>query len=335
MTIRLRTTIGLLVTLVAWTAWGCGKSPAAPDPLPKHGVKALRLSGPASIAPGATGQFTAVAEYTDGTSADVTSTAIWQTTESSILVFPCCNAGRATAVRRGEVDVVSAIGGQGTGLHVMVLEPGTFRLSGTVSDDAGTIPNATVEVMSGIGTGLQVLTNELGRYAIYGVAGPVNVGVTADGFNLQTLDVVVGENAVADVILRPIAGSREVAGAWALTFTASAACSGQLPVIAREREFAVNVVQRGARLELHLKGIAGFLDGRLTGSSLGIAMEGDYGIYEEVAGLGTVGIDGIVTASVQNQEIRGVLDGAFRILDAARTTCRDRAHAFVMRRLDQ
>jgi len=215
-----------------------------------------------------------------------------------------------------------------------VLEPGTYRLSGTVSDGLGTVPNASVEVVAGIGNGLQTVTDPLGRYALYGAAGSVDVRVTADGFNLQTVAVVVNEHAVADVILQPVAASTDVAGAWTLTFTASSSCSARLPAEARQRQFEVDVIQHGVRAELHIPSlwITGFLDGRLTGSSLGISMEGDYGIFQALAGVGTLEIDGIVTASVQDQEIRGLLDGAFTILDASHTPCRDRAHEFVMRR---
>jgi hypothetical protein len=338
MTRRLRTTVAFLVVGLAGTAWGCSKTPVSPDPPSKATVKAVRISGPASIGPGATGQFTAVAEYSDGTSGDVTATTAWATSESAILFFPPGSSGRATAIRRGEADITAAIGGQGSGVHVMVLEPGTYRLSGTVNDGVGTVSNAAVEVVAGIGNGLQTVTDPLGRYALYGVAGTVDVRVTADGFNQQTVPVAVSENAIADVSLRPVAASIDLAGAWALTFTASAVCSAQLPAIARERQFAIDVIQRGVRVELHIAGLAGFLDGRLTGTSLGISMEGDNGIFQAIPGPATLGIDGIVVASLQDQdqEFRGTLNGAFSIYGGANgpsvITCRDRGHQFVMRR---
>ena len=64
-------------------------------------------------------------------------------------------------------------------------------------------------------------------------------------------------------------------------------------------------------------------------------MEGDYGIFEGIAGIGTLGIDGTVTAQIQDQEIRGTLDGQFTIYGASPATCRDRAHEFVLRRSER
>ena len=74
---------------------------------------------------------------------------------------------------------------------MLVLEPGTFKLSGPLSETGvGALNGATVEVLSGIGQGLRATSNSKG-YALYGVAGPVRLRASAEGFTPQVLDVVV------------------------------------------------------------------------------------------------------------------------------------------------
>ena len=54
-------------------------------------------------------------------------------------------------------------------------------------------------VVSGTGAGLQTLTDESGRYALYGVAGTIQLRVVSDGFELATRVVDVNEHAVVDI----------------------------------------------------------------------------------------------------------------------------------------
>ena len=67
----------------------CDKSPLTPVPVPTPtptvarpasvpAVTGVRAIGPSSVAPGATAQFTAIADFSDGTSRDVTAEATWR-----------------------------------------------------------------------------------------------------------------------------------------------------------------------------------------------------------------------------------------------------------------
>ena len=58
-------------------------------------------------------------------------------------------------------------------MNVLVLEPGTFKLSGVVSDSSGgMISGVTVEVLSGTGKGLKATTDSHGQYAFMEWPGP-------------------------------------------------------------------------------------------------------------------------------------------------------------------
>ena len=98
--------------------------------------------------------------------------------------------GIAAPAQRGEALVGAHAGAVGR-LTVLVLEPGTFKLSGPLSETGvGALSGATVEVLSGIGQGLRTTSHSNG-YALYGVAGPVRVRASAEGFTPQVLDLVV------------------------------------------------------------------------------------------------------------------------------------------------
>ena len=71
-------------------------------------------------------------------------------------------------------------------MNVLVLEPGTFKLGGGVSDSSGgMISGVTVEVLSGTGKGLKATTGHEGQYGLYGVAGPLQLRTSGDGFTAR------------------------------------------------------------------------------------------------------------------------------------------------------
>lgn len=331
MTTNVRVTIGsLLLAALCCAAATCGTSPVAPRSDPTVTLTAVRISGPSSLAPGATGQFTAIAEYSDGSKVDVTSNAVWSSSAAGVIAFASGTPGGAMAVGRGEATVTAARVRISLPMNVVVLEPGTYRLSGLITDEGEPLRSAAVEITAGTGTGLQTTSDQLGRYAVYGVAGGVDVRVSAPGFSPVITPTEVGGNTVVDFSLRSLVAPPDIRGEWILTVTASSACSARLPEAARERRYAVDITQDGSRV--HLRGSNLFLDGRITGTVLAIPMEGDSGIFEAIAGIGTLGIEGIMTAVMQEQEIRGTLDGSISIYGASVATCRDQRIEFVLRR---
>ena len=60
---------------------GCSQTPTQPSAVQKSPapvITAITIDGPATIAPGASGRFTAVAHRSDGSSEDVTASAAWR-----------------------------------------------------------------------------------------------------------------------------------------------------------------------------------------------------------------------------------------------------------------
>jgi hypothetical protein len=117
---------------------GCDRSPAAPSATggtPSSSVpivSRVRIDGPTLVAPGESPRYAAIAEYSDRSAKDVTATALWFPNATS---FPIhfTSPGIAAPAQRGEALVVANAGTVGR-LNVLVLEPGTFKLSGVVSE---------------------------------------------------------------------------------------------------------------------------------------------------------------------------------------------------------
>ncbi len=129
----------------------------------------IRVGGPATVAPGATAHYTATAESSDGSSKDVTAGALWSPTYSEtwdpmsragFALYFESRRGRRPALR-GERRIYARYEEKVGTMNVLVLEPGTFKLGGGVSDSSGgMISGVTVEVLSGTGKGLKATTGQ-------------------------------------------------------------------------------------------------------------------------------------------------------------------------------
>ena len=135
---RVCSAVGLAAILVA-----CDKNPASPDTSSPYPVT-LELSGPGTVPPGGTAQFTARGVYADGSQSDLTNQASWRTGRSTVLTINA--AGVATGHALGETSVtVSFRGRSATKSDVVVAPAGTYRLSGNVRD--GGVPVVDAEVV--------------------------------------------------------------------------------------------------------------------------------------------------------------------------------------------
>src|SRR5262245_47899931 len=170
----------LLVTGAILASVGCGPDPLPPPTGPSVTVKSISLAGPATIAPGATGAFTATATLGTGTTDDYTTKVTWRSTNTAVLTVDA--QGRATGRTGGEAQVIAQISSQSARANVTVIPPDTFRLTGTVTDSGVPVSQATVAVTSGTGSGLSTLTDFNGQYRLYGVAGAIDVTVTKSGY---------------------------------------------------------------------------------------------------------------------------------------------------------
>ena len=114
-------------------------------------LTSISITGPAEITPGSVTQFSATGQYADGSTQNITSNVSWGSDDITTLRHS--GAGRFEAVRAGETRVwaSSSTGSSSrfTSMMVLILPPGTFKLSGTIRDSSGTVDGVEVAVVSG------------------------------------------------------------------------------------------------------------------------------------------------------------------------------------------
>jgi len=310
----------LLTAALALTALsGCENSPTEPF----DGAKKIVLSGPATAAPGQTLRYVATAHYGDGSTRDVTADATWRPTTAP-LSFTSPGVATATFSSEGTFDVTFHVfKAQG---HVLVLEPGTFKLSGTISQRGGGPPSgAKIVVLSGLGAGKQAFG---GEYRFYGVAGPIRVEVSAPGYFSSVHDIDITSHVVRDFELVHLETPVDVAGDWTLTLgPPPAGCPGGLPDVAQTRSYNVRVTQKGTKLELQLRGPSlQVSDDRLTGG--GVAgqrvtlfvdnLQDDFGVdvstnlIDKLSATETFSFTGQLIFQGNESPIATTMDGTFR-----------------------
>ena len=356
----------LALAAVVLTA-GCDHSPTVPSTptgsrTPGSTVRSLEVTGPAVLATGETARYRAFAQYSDGTRDDVTDAVQWapsappgaapQTSPNSL----CFTArGVALGVRPGETTVTVF---QGTTmaarLTVGVVDPGTFEITGAITESGGgPLPGVTVEVTAGTGQGLKTRTDVAGRYGIYGVAGPVQVRVSADGFVQQVRSLVIAAHgAIQAFELTPVEASAAVTGAWTMTVAPSPTCRNGLPEIARNRTYLIELLQFGTQLQFSISGPTLTVTrsygqtGAVLGSRVRLQFPGDtdYGewtspdIYDRLSPTEQFGFVGTVDGVATESAIRGTLDGDLLYFNTATDRggptwyCRAKDHVVTLRR---
>jgi hypothetical protein len=248
--------------------------PPPPPPPPTPSVTDLRIEGPATIegcpacwaiAPGTSLQFRLIATFANGTTADVASQGTWTSDNTSVVSFAA--GGLAKAGERGEVHLSARYQNLVRHGGLLVLEDGTFRLRGRVTESGQGLPDARVAVIAGTGTGLSTTTDAVGSFALYGVAGEVMLETRLDDFETGRRTVVVTEhNSSVDLELRPQIEPADLRGDWRLTVNASPGCVPAVPTDAASRTYDVTIGQTGTALQIDVHRLplatAGF---KLTG----------------------------------------------------------------------
>lgn len=335
----------IAAAVMVLAALGCddARSPLAPPPSPAEQFIALRLAGPATISPGGTGQFTAIGERRDGTTADLTNRVNWSSSPS-LLTFDAQGLGHAKAEGRGEARVTATFQGYPSGsMSVLLLEPDTFRLSGTVTESGFSISGAAVEVVEGTGSGLRATTDSNGHYDLYGVAGAIRLRISAPGFESTTATAVVNEHATADVSLKPIVSTIDLGGTWVLTATAAAGCRTMLPEAAWQGDIEVVIGHHDSHPQVRFPGpitwTGTLANGVLTFLMSQPEVPGQHEFppipFKPITTVSWLEVGGLVTATVGQDQITGTLNGRFRLateLASNSITCEDRAHGITMRR---
>ena len=239
-----------------------GPSPTSPAPSPT--AAGIRLEGPSSLAPGESAQYRVMLSFVDGTTRDVTTqstiTSAWNND-----VLRVADAGIVTGGAQGEADLKAHypagsvtdegwVFGPGTlespPLRVLVLEPGSFRVSGVVTESGRPLPGARVTVASGERSGLQKITSSEGTYSLYGLAGPTELAVSEEGLQPQVRSILVTDHQTVDFHLEPLPGYDSLTGDWTLTFYAARSCGPAIPANAASRSFQARMTQRGSQLTM-------------------------------------------------------------------------------------
>lgn len=334
----------------------CNRSPAEPTPNSDTTTATrIDIDGPDVIAPDSTAQYRAIAHSTDGNNVDVTAQAIWQTSDPGVahLTAP----GVITAGHAGETAITARLQNNArAGLEVLVLQPGTYRVAGRVSESGQPVAGAAVEVIES--PGVATVTDASGDYRLYGVAGDVHLRVTKDGYKPTSTTLTVAANVTLDLTIYQVS-LPALDGLYSLTLTADAC--GIAPPNESTRTYDAQVTQDGPQLNVVLSGARfatvndrghGF-NGRIVPDGIAFSLSGwdDYvynGIYYNLVEVLTEGpagptklltVSGSVSATASQAGISGHLDGtiaAERMLgeygNEGYWSCTSRKHHFALLR---
>jgi hypothetical protein len=178
-----------------------------PTPTPAATVSAVVVAGPASAT--TTFQLSATAKLSDGTTQDVTSTAHWESSDTTVATISA--AGTVFVMGSGSVSLKATYQNVSGSLQTVVTkpEPPRFLLTGfvwEVDPNAHKIAGAKVTITSGADTGVTVTSDVNGAYMFPSIAaGVVSISATMDGYLPSSPEGVnVSANTVADVFIAPI-----------------------------------------------------------------------------------------------------------------------------------
>jgi Bacterial Ig-like domain (group 2) len=131
-------------------------------------------------------QLTASARLADGSTQDVTRSATWESSNTSIATVM---GGLVSVVSNGEVDIRATYQGTTASTHIAVARPTGFTLTGFVTDAATSQPIAGVRVQL-IGDGFSH-TDDHGAFGIAVLEGRVLVEFSKDGYQMVEKDVTI------------------------------------------------------------------------------------------------------------------------------------------------
>ena len=274
-------------------------------------LQSIAVTGPAEIAPGTSGQYTATGRYDDGSTKDLSATASWRSNDSSVL--RSAGSGKFDALKGGETSVSANTLNKFASTNVLVLQPGTFKLSGTVRDPGGTVDGVDVEVISGNASSLQKTKSRFdGRYSLYSVSGDIRVRASAPGYATEEFDMTVSSNTVRDLTLRTSSPIANITGEWKLAVSTSSACSNSWPAAVRRREVPVTITQSETRFSVSFTGQTMMSsypsEGRIAGSLFSLTLYADYYYYY-------YGLSGFIERISPTEWLR--VAGTFRSTDAS------------------
>jgi hypothetical protein len=200
------------------------------------------------VPPGTSAQYKVIGQISDGTTQDLTTSSTWRSSDDGVLAIS--ESGGASGGKAGEVVLAAEKNGKRASLQVLVLAPGTFRVTGLVSDSGTAIPGATVDVLNGSRAAMTTQTDADGIYRLYGLSGAIELRVRALGYPEQVRALTVTDGARYDFALPARSQSN---GSYRLTIAADAtACPSTgrnpWPEGLRVRTYDATVTQTGSDL---------------------------------------------------------------------------------------
>jgi hypothetical protein len=314
---------------------------------------------PASLEPGVSARATANGTMSDGSVRDVTTEAQWSSTNSRVV--QASSGGALLSVDRGEATVTARVGARSSSGRIFVLPAGTFRLTGQVLEAGEPVGGARVEVIAGTGRGLAASSNSEGQFALYGVAGHIQLHAKKDGFVNSTQDLDVNDHQAVNVDMRFDGARPRLDGLYTLELAAEE-CAGRLPAEALRRTYLASVSQTGSKLHVDLSGADFVLsggkgnsfDGSFDGGRVVFSLlsgwfyyyyyfyspypVGNFDISERLTSTTVLRVTGTVSASPSGSSISGLLNGFVAVTPPVVTSssgivlCHSERHRFELRR---
>jgi len=229
------------LAILALVAVSCDTGgPTPPTPQSQAFVR-LDVAAPPRIVPGESVQLTATLVKPDGSRENASDRVVWFSDSAQTLAVS--QTGLARADVPGEAMVSASFQSFRVQARILVLPPGTFKLSGVVTGLGLGVGDVAVAVLSGTGEGLTVNTRSDGQYALFGVAGRVRIGISRHGYSNRVEEIDVTDHHTFSVQLEPDLST--TTGSWTLTLTAGPCDSGDrtLPAEARSRSYRAQVVE--------------------------------------------------------------------------------------------
>ncbi|HYN10423.1 MAG TPA: Ig-like domain-containing protein [Vicinamibacterales bacterium] len=308
--------VGIGETQITATYRNVSSSAAGVTVKPNPVLTSIMITGPAEIAPGSTAQFTATGRYADGSTSDITASASWSTFSSNLRHV---GGGRFEGLTVGDAFIGVNMSGRSASRSVIILPAGTFKLSGVVRDASGGLTSVVVEVVSGTGAGQSTKSFQGGSYALFGVAGQVQLRASAPGYTTQEFTLNVTGHAVRDVTLVTTGNTTDMSGQWTLTVSTSGTCSETWSSEARTRQVGAVVTQQGTRLTIRFQNVASFIFetiGRVAANAFSMTLFYDdyyldWGLTQRVSPTEWIGVNGEFNGTVTGAVVEGTLSGFF------------------------
>jgi hypothetical protein len=305
-----------------------GKNPVGPTETNTVTVtQSIAVSGTLSLRqPGDTGQLSAIATLSDGTTRNVTAFALWSggtRLGDNVRVVSVTQAGLVTAVDFGQTTIGVSYGGTSGTMPVRVAPDGAFLVEGTVTEAGRKVDRVTVEAVSALGA-FGTTTSASGVFVLPG-AGAVTIQASRYGYNAAVIQTTVDRDTQVTLDLQQLAQPGTIPGRYTMTFIASPSCS--FPPEARQRTYGALIEDARTYhaswdLDVQLDGatffddsgweldpgFVGYVDGNTVRFTMGEDSRGAFAFNERIGNV-TMRYSGVATGAVSGTRIATTLDG--------------------------